>query len=108
VHKSPTQNAAEKRRFPAEDLPQEDRRIEVHITHGPGGTRQVLLQDLSHGPGVGWYVQKTIRLDREQVDALLRSLCCVRHGGSLPCPDAAKSTGAPEARILSIESLLKS
>ena len=108
VQKSQTQNAAEKRRFPAEDLPQENRRIEVHITQGPDGTRQVLLQDLSHGPGVGWYVQKTIRLDREQVDALLRSLCCARHGGSLPCPDKASGPDAKEARILSIESLLKS
>jgi hypothetical protein len=85
-----------------------DRRIEVHITQGPDGRRQVVLQDLSHGPGVGWYVQKTIRLDREQVDALLASLCCARQGGSAPCPEAGKAAGtSAEARILQIESLFK-
>lgn len=86
--------------------PRQDRRIEVHITQGPDGKRQVLLQDLSHGAGVGWYVQKTIRLDREQVDALLASLCCARHGGSFPCPEAGKASSS-DARILQIESLLK-
>ena len=91
------------------DLPvRKDRRIEVQVTQGPDGKRQVVLQDLSHGPGVGWYVQKTIRLDREQVDALLGALCCARHGGSFPCPEAEKGSAAPDTRILQIEHLLKS
>jgi hypothetical protein len=55
-----------------------NRRVEVSISHDAAGKRIVSLEDLSYGPGVGWYVQKTIRLDPEQVDALLRSLCCAR------------------------------
>jgi hypothetical protein len=89
----------------------EDRRIEVQVILGPDGQRQVILQDLSHGPGVGWYVQKTIRLDREQVDALLRELCCARQStgpASFPCPDPPRSCPEGGARIIEIERLLKS
>ena len=57
--------------------------MEVSISHDASGKRIVSLEDLSYGPGVGWYVQKTIRLDPEQIDALLGSLCCARQ--SSPC-----------------------
>lgn len=75
-----------------------ERRVEVAVTQDEQGRRQVLLQDLSYGPGVGWYVQRTIRLDPEQVDALVRSLCCARQ----PCAlgalgssgDRSKNEGA--------------
>lgn len=86
------------------------RRIEVVVSEAPGGQRQVLLQDLSYGPGVGWYVQKTIALDAAHVDALLRSLCCVRQPGKA-CPlasaepDAAGRGESAEAVIVRLRDL---
>ena len=56
----------------------DQRRIEVRVETDDDGRRQVVLEDLSYGPGIGWYVQKTIRLDPEQVDALMGSLCCAK------------------------------
>jgi hypothetical protein len=59
------------------------RRIEVTV-HGDGrGAREVLLRDLSFGPGLGWYPQRTIRLDAHQAEALLKALCCARQ--TFPC-----------------------
>lgn len=55
---------------------QPHRRIEVNRIFAEDGTSHVLVQDMSYGPGVGWYPQKTIRLDGEQVEALLQKLCC--------------------------------
>lgn len=70
------------------------RRIEVNRILNDDGSSVVLVQDMSYGPGVGWYPQKTIRLDDAQVSALLRKLCCARRrpgaavgsttGGSTP------------------------
>ncbi len=54
------------------------RRIEVNRILNDDGSSVVLVQDMSYGPGVGWYPQKTIRLDDAQVSALLRKLCCAR------------------------------
>ncbi len=54
------------------------RRIEVNRILNDDGSSVVLVQDMSYGPGVGWYPQKTIRLDDAQVNALLRKLCCAR------------------------------
>ena len=71
----------------AHHLAEARRRVEVSISHDASGKRIVSLEDLSYGPGVGWYVQKTIRLDPEQVDALLRSLCCARQAS--PCGGSA-------------------
>ena len=101
------------------------RRIQVEHEIGPDGQRQVVLQDLSYGEGLGWYVQKSIRLDPQQVDALLGALCCARqdprrspHGdrdaqndaspGTAPCTAPCTDGRAPrEGQILSIEDLLK-
>jgi len=55
-----------------------NRRVEVVVEEKADGRSEVLVQDLSYGPGVGWYVQKTMRLDPEQVEALLKSLCVAR------------------------------
>jgi hypothetical protein len=68
---------AEKRLLPIASS-QNDRRLEVQVAHDEAGRRQVVLQDLSWGSGVGWYVQKTLRLDPEHVEALLGALCCAR------------------------------
>ena len=55
-----------------------DRHIEVDVVMDAAGNRQVVLEDMSFGTGVGWYAQKTIRLDPEQVRALMRALCTCR------------------------------
>ena len=91
------------------------RRIEVNRILNDDGSSVVLVQDMSYGPGVGWYPQKTIRLDDAQVNALLRKLCCAQRrpgaavgsttGGErmdLPCiADAAPapSEEAPETIV---------
>ena len=53
----------------------DQRRVEVRVETDNDGRRQVILEDFSYGPGIGWYVQKTIRLDPQQVDALMGALC---------------------------------
>ena len=78
-----------RRGFPASRSPR--RRVEVVVTQRENGKRQVLLQDLSFGAGVGWYVQKTIELDPDQVDALLRALCTARK----PCFEGNRGAGTP-------------
>jgi hypothetical protein len=74
----------------------------VSISHDASGNRIVCLEDLSYGPGVGWYVQKTIRLDPEQVDALLRSLCCARQAS--PCGGSGCRSEQPVERAVVVES----
>ena len=56
----------------------EQRRIDVRVELDDGGRQQIIIQDLSYGPGIGWYAQKTIRLDPEQLEALLGALSCAR------------------------------
>jgi len=105
-----------------------ERRLEVRVVPSAGGAGEVVLEDLSWGSGVGWFVQKSIRLDRAQVDALLGALCCARrpdcarnvaHGQSdaiaaserdtaSRSSDGALSRGAPRprgARIVAIDTL---
>jgi hypothetical protein len=67
-----------RRKLTRTDSRSPDRRVEVVVTHAENGKRQVLVQDLTYGAGVGWFVQKTIELDPDQVDALLRALCTAR------------------------------
>ena len=70
-----------------EDRRIEDRRIEASVTRTERGDREIVLQDLSYGSGVGWYVQKTIRLDARQVEALMGALCvCRQEAGGAPGP----------------------
>ena len=54
------------------------RRIDVRVELDDGGRQQIIIQDLSYGPGIGWYAQNTIRLDPEQLEALLGALSCAR------------------------------
>jgi len=79
----------------------QDRHIEVAVTHNGDGSRQVLLQDLSYGQGIGWYAQKTIRLDSQQVDAILGALCCMRQAAVKNPPST--TCGRKEAQIISLE-----
>ena len=81
--------------------PTPHRRVEVAISYDTHGKRVVALEDLSYGPGVGWYVQKTIRLDPEQVDALLRSLCCARQAN--PCGGPGCRSEQPADRPVQME-----
>ena len=87
--------------------PTDDRRIEVEVTHLPDGRRQVLLRDLSYGPGIGWYAQKTIRLDARQLEALMGELCCLRQASSSKSESSSKPRGIDstdgEAQILRFE-----
>jgi len=83
----------------------ENRRFEVEVEHDDKGERRVVLRDMSWGPGVGWYVQKTLRLDAAQVDALLGALCCAKQEAGC----AASSCGAasaPDSKIVSLEDVL--
>ena len=64
--------------LPQRNAELQGRRVEVVVTDSTDGRRQVELRDLSYGPGIGWYTQKTIRLDPEQVEALMGSLCCAK------------------------------
>ena len=68
------ENAA--KRVASSQSKEENRRVEVNRVFEEDGSSYVLLQHMSFGPGVGWYPQKTIRLDGEQVEALLKKLCC--------------------------------
>jgi len=70
--------------------------------------RQVVLRDMSFGEGIGWYTQKTIRLDPEQVDALMRALCCAKQGcAQQPCApeESAPQGNTVGARILQLSRL---
>ena len=58
-----------------ENLP---RKIDVQIENDADGAQRVVLRDLSYAEGIGWYAQKTVRLDSAHVDALLGALCCAR------------------------------
>ena len=91
-----------------------ERRIEVRVTHKEDGSRHVVLQDLSYGAGIGWYPQKTIRLDPRQVEALMGALCCARQsaresqdpkGKKGPkgknCPQGSQET--PAKKIIRLE-----
>ena len=68
----------------------DQRRVEVRVESDDEGRRQVILEDFSYGPGIGWYVQKTIRLDPQQVDALMGALCCAKQESQRPQNPARK------------------
>ena len=70
-----------------------NRRVEVSLTVDSTGERQVLLRDMSFGNGIGWYTEKSVRLDSKQVEALLRSLCaCRQHPSTVPSSSSSSSS----------------
>jgi hypothetical protein len=84
------------------------RRIEVTVLRDESGRREVLLQDLSYARGIGWYPQKTIRLDPEQADALLKALCSAREptscsGQLRSSPPARRSAEPGHAKIVYLD-----
>lgn len=79
------------------------RRVDVVVAEDENGRRQVVLRDLSLGHGVGWYAQKTIRLDPEQVDALMRALCCAKQS----CALRHDTSSAGSAQILQLSPNLR-
>ncbi len=90
-----------------------NRRVEVSVSFDKSGERQVLLQDMSFGHGIGWYTEKSVRLDSKQVEALMRSLCaCRQHPSTAPTagqsaapqPDGVKD--GRETKILTFPSVL--
>ncbi len=92
---------------PAADNDQ--RRVEVRVETDDDGRRQVILEDFSYGPGIGWYVQKTIRLDPQQVDALMGALCCAKQESQRPQSPARKILrGDAAERIVQLADFLNS
>ncbi len=95
---------------PAVD-PVDDRRFEVRFEPDETGRRRhVVLREFGWGPGVGWYVVKTLRLDPSQVDALLGALCCARQECSAgnPQDNPARQLPCGEGQVLSLEDLRSS
>ena len=85
----------------------------MSVTVDSAGERQVLLQDMSFGNGIGWYTEKSVRLDSKQVEALLRSLCaCRQHPSTAPAviqrDCGVKATDGRETKILTFPSILPS
>ncbi len=62
--------------------------LRVYLQAGPGG--YVRLQQLAHDPGLGWYVQKSMVLEREVLESLLpqlrRGLCLMPKQQKQPDP----------------------
>ncbi len=88
-----------------------NRRVEVSVTVDSAGERQVLLQDMSFGNGIGWYTEKSVRLDSKQVEALLRSLCsCRQHPSTAPAAlqldGGVKAKDGGDTKILTFPSIL--
>ncbi len=89
-----------------------NRRVEVSLTVDSTGERQVLLRDMSFGNGIGWYTEKSVRLDSKQVEALLRSLCaCRQHPSTAPAasstqPDCGVGGDGGDTKILTFPSIL--
>jgi hypothetical protein len=51
----------------------EDKRVEVAVE---GDTAVIRLS--SYAEGIGWFVQKTIKVDADMVDSLIDQLCSAR------------------------------
>ena len=88
-----------------------NRRVEVSVSFDKSGERQVLLQDMSFGHGIGWYTEKSVRLDSKQVEALMRSLCaCRQHPSTAPTARQSdcgvKAKNGRETKILTFPSVL--
>jgi hypothetical protein len=62
----------------------EQEKVELVLHHTAEGYASLEVRSLRWGPGIGWYVQKTINLDPAQVhrlDHLLRRSSVVRQKG---------------------------
>ena len=55
-----------------------NQRYEVEVSEDGRGRSDLTLRELSWGTGVGWFVQKSIRLEAPQVESLRKALCCLR------------------------------
>ena len=87
----------------------DQRRVEVRVETDDDGRRKVIIEELSYGPGIGWFVQKTIRLDARQVDALMGALCCAKQESS-HLRQSSRTTLSPAtaARIVQLADFLGS
>ena len=66
----------------ARHLDASDDRIEVTCNIDENGEEQVLVQHMSFGQGIGWYAQKTLRLEPSEIRALMRALSLHRRPGN--------------------------
>jgi hypothetical protein len=60
------------------DSPRDDERVEV-LLEEDGGQERVVLKYSTWVDGLGWCVQKTLRLDSAHLDDLHRALTVARH-----------------------------
>lgn len=85
--------------------------LEVALVHDDADGFQVELRHLVWGKGLGWYRQKTLRLEAQAAHSLLRTLGQVRHrltpigkGSSarkvIPFPGNARSPVATKRRAI--------
>ena len=111
----PVPSTTSHRTQPKNRRDESNRRVEVSLTVDSTGERQVLLRDMSFGNGIGWYTEKSVRLDSKQVEALLRSLCaCRQHPSTVPAaaassptqPDCGAVKDGGDTKILTFPSIL--
>ena len=62
-------------------IPQDDAEVslQVALVHTDGNDACIELRHLVWGKGLGWYRQKTLRLESQAARSLLRALGQVRH-----------------------------
>jgi len=83
-----------------------ERRFDVQTIDSADGRREIVLQELSWGEGIGWYVQKTLHLDSQEVDALMGALCCARQ--ELTVSRRSRSTAVcPRERLVAPPEILQ-
>jgi hypothetical protein len=76
----------------------EQEKVELVLHHTAEGSASLEVRSLRWGPGIGWYVQKTINLDPAQVhrlDHLLRRSSIIRRksgnsGKVIPFPSLVR------------------
>lgn len=94
-------------------IPQDDAEttLEAALVHTDANEPCVELRHLAWGKGVGWYRQKTLRLQAPAAHALLRALGQVRHhlvpgsataqaGKVIPFPDVVAASEGPQRRAM--------
>ena len=94
-------------------IPQADAEttLEAALVHTDTNEASIELRQLAWGKGLGWYRQKTLRLEAPAAHALLRALGQVRHrlvsGDAaasprkvIPFPDVAVTSEGPKRRAM--------
>ena len=94
--------------FPQDD---DETSLEAALVHTDTNEACIELRHLAWGKGLGWYRQKTLRLEAPAAHALLRALGQVRHhlvpGDTvaparkvIPFPDVTETSAGPTRRAM--------